>query len=278
MEFKDFPTDGRWKFKNGILTTSLSCWADFQSTIDELQTFKDYKKVVWRGEGRDDRLLLSTFDRYERFRGIGENERHRLLNEHLDNLRNELCRVFGNSTYESERKDVLWAIGQHYGMLTPLLDWTVCPFIAAYFAFHKKGEQGQTKYRVVYGLHKGIRLLLRKMKKGKKVINWERFVQVIRVEHEDIKNNDRIKAQKGLFTRAFNGVDIKTNVKKAERKKPGRIYLIEIKIPDTERKECLKTLEDERSIYHTVLFPDKEGVASSCNLKLSDMCPSIDTP
>jgi hypothetical protein len=47
----------------------------------------------------------------------------------------------------------LWALGQHYGLASPLLDWTESPFVAAYFAFIDTGER-QTDFRAVYCLHR----------------------------------------------------------------------------------------------------------------------------
>ena len=93
MKSTDFPKDGRRKYENGILTINLPSWRDFCSIIEELKAFPDYKKYVWRGQRRDDQPLWSTYDR--KFRGMKENERKALLEEHLKRFSDTRHEVLG---------------------------------------------------------------------------------------------------------------------------------------------------------------------------------------
>ena len=219
----------------------------------------DYKNFVWRGQRRSDWSLLSTFDRF--LSNKEQDKRELISNKHLETFRNKRNKVGLN---EVQDDDQLWGIGQHYGLHTPLLDWTECPFVAMFFAFSEKQELDQSECRVIYGLHIGLRRLLQKTKKGSETIDKKRYVEFPSVETIE---NPRLKEQKALFTKALNGVDIKTSVKRFSAKRPDEVILIEIKIPGKEREECLKYLK-ERGISYSTLFPDDYGVAKCCNLKL----------
>jgi hypothetical protein len=259
MKFSDYPKDGTEEYADGILTINLSSWRDFCSIMDKLKELTDYENFIWRGQKRYDWPLLSTFDRL--LLKKEEDRRQQILDRHLETFRNKRNNLGLN---EIQDDDQLWGIGQHYGLYTPLLDWTECPFVAAFFAFSKKQERDKNECRVIYGLNIGLKRLLQKMKKGSETIKTKRYVEFPSVE---TINNPRLKEQKALFTKALNGVDIRTNVVKFSAKRPDEVILIEIKIPDKEREECLKYLKD-RGIDYTTLFPDDYGVTQYCNIEL----------
>jgi hypothetical protein len=82
--------------------------------------------------------------------------------------------------------------------------------------------------------------------------------------------NARLKNQKGRFTKAWNGRDIKTNILSFTNIREGiveakKIILAEILIPDKERDKCLNNLKEQKGITHGILFPDYPGAVEICN-------------
>jgi hypothetical protein len=246
---------------NGVLTLRLTSWDEFHNV---LKIFKNYTYYLWRGERCycEKWPLKSSFDRHCDRKFSNSKERQDELAKILDKFKEKL-RALPHTEIKCLTDDEIWAIGQHYGLPTPLLDWTECPYFAAYFAFYKKGTNEQTENRVIYALNKGVKLL-------KSVRKKERFVDFPNLEHNlGEMQNERLKEQKGKFTKALNGDDIKVNVERISKKGKynQKIFLAEILIPDKFRYECLRFLESKK-ITHGALFPDYAGAVDICKIEL----------
>jgi len=258
---------GKGSYDKGVLSATLSKWSEF---YEEVRRFRNHKHYVWRGQrrGYPEWKLQSKFDRRPVY--SDERERKKILEEHLDQFQKAIRGRRGTNPPELKDNE-LWALGQHYGLVTPFLDWTESPFVAAYFAFVKQvdgAKQNESK-RVVYGLNRDIE---RWYQKTIYIVGKERrstadyFIEFPRIEtHENV----RFLAQACVSTKSLKGQDIKQSVQKCynEKNHRNRIILVEISIGDSEREECLRDLS-MMNINHASLFPDIEGATKFCNLKL----------
>ncbi|MBL8851176.1 MAG: FRG domain-containing protein [Planctomycetaceae bacterium] len=158
----------------------------------------------------------------------------------------------------------VWALGQHYGLKTPYLDWTLSPYIAAYFAF-KDEIESDDNYRYVFALNRSIKLLISKRKKASQVLSSDRSVPFVdRLSHP----SPRFVAQKGIFTEAFQGNDIQEYVPISSRKRSGEVVIVKFRIPTSDREQCLRALH-LMNIDHTSLLLDFGDVVERCNNILS---------
>jgi hypothetical protein len=178
-------------------------------------------------------------------------------------------------------EDIYWAIGQHHGLKTPLLDWTKDPYKALFFAFCERKEKDDK--RVVFGLAEKSRLLLEKRQQTKRYIEFLAnlgFVETFLGKPDSSTNIKewigqmfgRINAQKGLFTRTLYNEDIEEHIKKCysvykKRRREEIVFLIRILIPNGVREDFMEKLEGKEITYKT-MYPDLQGAALHCNLKL----------
>jgi len=278
LNFSDFSDFKNRSYENGVMTLTLASWGEFHKVVEIFNKNNNNRDYIWRGQHKN-WPLKSSFDR--KFPKI--NNRQAKLNEILKKLKQRLGEL-SNLNINNMTDDEIWAIGQHYGLLTPLLDWTESPYIAAYFAFYKKDTKEQLNYRVVYTLNKVAQRLIRKTKLKKKckktgetisseTISEDRFIEFFNLtETCDDRQNIRLKSQKGRFTRALSGTGIETNIsnfvnRRKEYIKNEKIILAKIVMPDKVQDDCMAFLETKK-ITHGDLFPDYAGAVEICKIEL----------
>lgn len=116
-------------FQNGYYEKNIKTWNDLVNIVAELD---NTVTLVYRGEETLEYQLKSTFHRESKFADT------KMLSKHLENFKNEIRGRINIPNYYSSADDEMWAIGQHHGLATPLLDWTYSAYVALYFAFYKK--------------------------------------------------------------------------------------------------------------------------------------------
>lgn len=272
---------GAWN--SGILNIDLDCWNNFHDVSARLLEHGDF---IWRGQ-KNNWKLKSKFDR------TVKSNRKAKLDELEKSFRRAIRGRRGNNPPQLKKIKDLWSLGQHYGLATPLLDWTESPFVAAYFAFREEStsiimnaavtlmSKGQDKNspaqktaseiapsRFIYALSKDIGRWGPAESKASTPI--DRFITF--VEPSSIDENPRLLSQRGLFTIPMSDkIDIENTVEQCYAADPekgkDRIIFVKIKIRDIERENCLRNL-NTMNINHATLFPDLIGAAEYCNVKL----------
>jgi hypothetical protein len=254
---------------DGIVTYKLTSWSSF---FDFLETAVFHASIaskhnyIWRGQRRTDWSISSSLDRLFQKLSLlpaAPDVLERQSREHLESFK-YAARGRRGPNPASLLENEWWALGQHFGLATPLLDWTRSPFAAAYFAFEEVGS-GPADDRIVYGLdQRGVKQKSDELLEGQ---SFERGRPPI-VEFIDPMSdeNQRLVSQSGLFTRAPIGTPMEQWVAGVFAGSSSEV-LLRIKIPDADRLGCLRTL-NRMNINHLSLFPDLAGASRSTNLKL----------
>ena len=159
-----------------------------------------------------------------------------------------------------------WALGQHHGLATPLLDWSESPFVALYFASASAFDL-KTRQMAVWALSKDMVEVINRSIRGDTTIEKiNGRVPTVNLFSPMSDENPRLVSQRGLFTRGPNNMNLVDWVAKFYI--GSGAGLIKITMPTRSLENRLKTL-NRMNINHASLFPDLEGASKYCNMNLN---------
>ena len=233
-------------------------------TANPFMIFRGHARPEWKLSSPYERRLLYTFpdpdgttrdhsrrqdwglDLYDRY-CTTILERFRSLSHGLPGVRPQMT------------DDELWSVGRHYGLITPLLDWTESPYVAAFFAFEERLKEFEVQRTggIIKGAHGCVRVW--------GIRFWEPLV--VPGEFELVTTRPwlapRQRAQSGLFTRLWvrDHLDIESYLRSRNLAYCMEAYDIALDAS----VDGLRALQLMNITYAT-LFPDLSGAALQANV------------
>ncbi len=167
------PKRNHWEemdITDGVGEICFSEWRYFTDFVQ--QEMLDYEQYIWRGQRNSDWPLETTLDRLIARAKVAKTKRTHFRWSHLEQFKYSVRGRRGSNPAAIESENEWWALGQHHGLATPLLDWTSSPFAAAYFAFIST-EKPQSRYRAVFaitlpGIEKKVNKIQRNIERANK--------------------------------------------------------------------------------------------------------------
>lgn len=278
------PVIPSWDCGQVAATARVNNWHEFVALLET--DFLDWSEYIFRGQKDANWPLRSKFDREYRkelellkttnpLAGLDEQDRslveqanpkltldsrNDLLDRLLDRFKKACTGRRGLSPKQLTDTE-WWALGQHFGLATPLLDWTRSPYVAAYFALNEPASRALENRAVWAYTHEGLVEIFINMP-GNFNEGWEG--NAIQIVEGLIDENSRIMSQSGLFTKTPEGEDIEEFIKNNINLIGMGPILYKIEIPNSLRESFLRHLE-AMNIHDNSLFPDINGAAGYAN-------------
>ena len=264
------------EFSGRIPVTRLEHWRDFSSLLESDFFNQVDTQFIFRGHRRYDWEMTPTLARVTNDGIVTAALRDQQLAMFRKAIRG---RINDHSLLDDEDEkeaDELWSIGQHHGLMTPLLDWTYSPYVALFFAFAKEDQEDEkdNPYRAVYILNKSF-------------ISDDEQCPDIRVFEPKKDDHGRLVSQAGLFTFSPFDATIENKltevltdedfaddelIQAAEEEQAAILakYICKVYIKNEQQQDCLKHLR-RMNVHHASLFPDLIGAADYCNIFMAEI-------
>ncbi|MDR6585560.1 FRG domain-containing protein [Herbaspirillum frisingense] len=219
----------------------------------------------FRGHADESWKLETTLERFEKtlsnyVRGTNKT----LISEFKKLLRgNGIIPRIDLSTNEE-----LYAWGQHYGLPTPLLDWSESFFIALFFAVADAPPR-DAKNSAIWGIQTSAKEVMTKFNESnREKINSDpdEFPEFKFLE-AGTDANTRLISQAGLFVQKPNGLDIEDIIKKSSPGNSTLPVLAKITFPTQEREHMINNLF-AMNINWATIYRGAEGAAMHSKMKL----------
>ena len=291
-------TDYKKRIKDGILEHQLDSWEEFGEFVADSKLCTS--TCIFRGQANSEWLVESTLDRREKrfpktpnLLGGKEFDHPRVSRELQLNRFKEMTRGKLANPPKDDEEDEWWALAQHHGLATPMLDWTYSPFVALFFAFENKRcwckEKDKEKdkesevykkpeSRAVFAL---VHCLVREGKTAEEsaprpfspkghanyrlVNQGGLFLNMPEPEYEDEKKLRRhIDLETYVCENFTTDTYREAPAENGKKNMHPRAILQKLIIPNKNRVECLKFL-DHMNINRSSLFPDLDGAARYVN-------------
>lgn len=261
----------------------VESWEKFLEAMRDPQHNRASSEWVYRGQRGGDWPLASTLGRKFDGGSIPADKRQQLLSQFELSMRG---RGYDLSAFNGEDAEIeKWAIGQHNGLLTPLLDWTRSPFIALFFAFNSADDAEKNPSRAIYCVNMsalrnalGDQTLFRDPMghNNSRLVNQAGLFSMIPDDDDNfasyiintLQEEGVVSAEPVTQTATVESPDSEESVVEytvtdnlSDQLKQ---FIQKIHIPNTGRMDCLATLR-KMNIHNGTLFPDAQGASLYCN-------------
>lgn len=247
-----------------VPVTRIPSWRKLPDLLEAPFFNRPKTQLIFRGHRRYDWPLTPSLGRFDPRNIITADVADAQLRLFRRAVRG---RVSDRTLVEEAEEHELWSVGQHHGLMTPLLDWTYSPYVALFFAFEREDRRHgelDNPYRALYVLNKTH-------------VEAEDKCPDVSVLEPRKDDHGRLVNQAGLFTYSGYGNTLENflieslrdevlgDVSEDEEAAELAKYICKIYIPNEERADCLRHLR-MMNVHHASLFPDLLGAAQYCNV------------